>query len=106
MKGDSTVRLELQNLTTKQDKQDWAQALLEYTINSHWFAAAFDQYNYGNEIVKDRFQYYGATVGFNKNANRITLSYGRQRAGIFCVGGICRQVPASNGITLSITSSF
>ncbi len=106
LKGESTVRLELQNLTTRQDKQDWAQAMLEYTFNSHWFAAAFDQYNYGNLIVSERYQYYGGTIGYNKNANRITLSYGRQRAGIFCVGGICRQVPASNGITLSVTSSF
>ena len=106
LKGESSVRLELQNLTTRQDKQDWAQALLEYTFNTHWFAAGFDQYNYGNDIVSQRFQYYGITAGYNKNANRITLSYGRQRAGIFCVGGICRQVPASNGITLSVTSSF
>ena len=106
LKGESTVRLEMQNLTTRQDKQDWAQAMLEYTFNTHWFAAVLDQYNYGNEITTQRYHYYNATVGYTKNANRITLSYGKQRAGIFCVGGICRQVPASNGITLSVTSSF
>jgi len=106
LRGESTARLELQNLSTKQDHQDWAQAMLEYTFNSHWFAAVSDQYNYGNEIEHERYHYYNAIVGFNKNANRITLAYGKQRAGIFCVGGICRTVPASNGITLSITSSF
>ncbi|MFZ4613873.1 MAG: DUF6029 family protein [Bacteroidia bacterium] len=25
---------------------------------------------------------------------------------MFCVGGVCRQVPASNGLSVSITSSF
>jgi hypothetical protein len=34
------------------------------------------------------------------------MSYGKQRAGIFCVGGVCRNVPASNGFAISITSSF
>jgi hypothetical protein len=106
LKGEGTVRLELQNLSTNDDHQDWAQVMVEYTVNSHWFIAALDQYNYGNEHVSERYHYPNATVGYNKNANRITLSYGKQRAGIFCVGGICRLVPASNGITLTVTSSF
>jgi len=106
LKGEGTVRLELQNLSTNDDHQDWAQAMVEYTVNSHWFIAALDQYNYGNEHVSERYHYPSATVGYNKNANRITLSYGKQRAGIFCVGGVCRLVPASNGITLTVTSSF
>ncbi len=112
LKADRAIRFELQHLATKQDKQNWAYLLAEYTINSNWFVAVLDQYNYGN-THKDasgnydkRFHYYNVSAGYNKNANRITVSYGKQRAGIFCVGGICRQVPASNGITLSITSSF
>jgi hypothetical protein len=106
LKGEGTVRLEMQNLSTNDDHQDWAQVMIEYTVNSHWFVAALDQYNYGNEHISERYHYPSATVGYNKNANRITLSYGKQRAGIFCVGGICRLVPASNGITLTVTSSF
>lgn len=106
LKGEGTVRLEMQNLSTNDDHQDWAQVMIEYTVNSHWFIAALDQYNYGNEHISERYHYPNATVGYNKNANRITLSYGKQRAGIFCVGGICRLVPASNGITLTVTSSF
>ena len=46
------------------------------------------------------------SVGYTNKANRISLGYGRQRAGIFCVGGVCRTVPASNGLSISITSSF
>ena len=100
------LRLELQNLSTKQDHQDWAYALLEYTINTNWYLAVGDQYNYGNVIEDERYHYYNISTGFIKNANRIELSYGKQRQGIFCVGGVCRNVPAMNGVTLTITSSF
>ncbi|MCT4623955.1 MAG: DUF6029 family protein, partial [Schleiferiaceae bacterium] len=37
---------------------------------------------------------------------RVQLGYGRQPSGIFCVGGVCRFVPASNGLQMSITSNF
>jgi hypothetical protein len=112
IKSDRAIRVELQHLATKEDKQNWAYALVEYTLNTNWFVAALDQYNYGNTHTDDngnydkRLHYFNVSAGYNKNANRITLSYGKQRAGIFCVGGICREVPASNGITLSVTSSF
>ena len=106
LKKEGTIKLEAQVLSTNDDHQDWGQVMIEYTVNSHWFIAALDQYNFGNDKVKERYHYPNATVGYNKNANRITLSYGKQRAGIFCVGGICRQVPASNGVTLTVTSSF
>ncbi len=102
----SAIRLELEHLSTRQDQKSWAAALLEYTISSSWFIAGQDQYNYGNDDVSRRFHYFNGTVGFIKNATRISLSYGKQRAGIFCVGGVCRTVPASNGVTLSISSSF
>jgi hypothetical protein len=100
------IRTELQYLATKQDKQDWALLLAEYTIAPHWFIAAFDEYNIGNKIRDQRYHYSTGTIGYVNGSNRIQFGYGRQRAGIFCVGGICRQVPASNGFALSITSSF
>ncbi|HML86108.1 MAG TPA: DUF6029 family protein [Bacteroidales bacterium] len=34
------------------------------------------------------------------------MSYGRQREGLLCVGGVCRQVPAATGFTLTLTTSF
>jgi hypothetical protein len=101
-----SIRTELQALFTKQDKQSWALILAEYSVSPHWFLAAFDEYNYGNNIVEDRFHYYTASMGYVKGANRVQFGYGRQRQGILCVGGVCRQVPASNGLVLSITSSF
>jgi len=50
--------------------------------------------------------YIYASTGYIKDATRITVGYGRQREGLFCVGGVCRFVPASNGLTLSVTHSF
>ncbi len=100
------IRTELQHLYTKQDKQSWAMALIEYTVAPHWFVAAFDQYNYGNNNKDLRFHYYSVSFGYTRGTNRISLGYGRQREGILCVGGVCRQVPSSNGFTMSITSSF
>ena len=87
-------------------KGNWATALLEWTPTGNWFFAIYDQYNYGNPDEKLRIHYYLGTFGYNKDAHRISVSYGKQSAGIFCVGGVCRTVPASNGVTLSITSSF
>jgi hypothetical protein len=103
-----SLRLEVQGLWT-QDRADeghWALALIEYQWSPHLFVAVMNQWNYGNKDADRRLHYPSITVGYIHNATRITLGYGRQRAGIFCVGGICRNVPASNGVSLSITSSF
>ncbi|GAB5538055.1 MAG: hypothetical protein Salg2KO_01580 [Salibacteraceae bacterium] len=101
-----SIRTELQHLWTEQHLGDWAFALIEYSYSPHWFITVLDQYNYGNSIVKDRLHYPTVQVAYVNKANRISIGYGRQRAGIFCVGGICRQVPAATGLTMAITSSF
>jgi hypothetical protein len=36
----------------------------------------------------------------------MAIGYGKKRAGIFCVGGVCKEVPSSNGFSLTISSSF
>ncbi|TAL62519.1 MAG: hypothetical protein EPN85_02450 [Bacteroidetes bacterium] len=101
-----SVRIELQHLSTKQDYKNWAMGLVEYGTGENWLISLQDQYNYGNDKANEQLHYYNATVVYVKNATRIALGYGRQRAGIFCVGGVCRYVPASNGLMLSVTSSF
>lgn len=106
------IRTEIQGLFTQQDQQEWATVLIEYSYSPHWFIAIMDQYNYGNTSkdvngnFNQRIHYYFASAGYVRGTNRFQLGYGRQRAGIFCVGGVCRTVPAANGLTLSITSSF
>ncbi|MDP3556978.1 MAG: DUF6029 family protein [Bacteroidota bacterium] len=109
-KSNSAIRLELQGM--QRDNKDtlnlgsWAVGLIEWTPNSHIFVAAIDQYNYGNPVESLRLHYFYFSTGYTSGPHRIALSYGKQRAGIFCVGGVCRTVPASNGFAISITSSF
>jgi len=101
-----SVRWELQHLYTEQDKGSWAMAMLEYSISPNWFFAISDQYNYGNKVKELQQHYYNVSAGYTINANRFAVSFGRQREGIVCVGGVCRQLPASYGISLNVTSSF
>ena len=105
------MRFELQHLNSKQDQGNWATALAEFTFSPHWFVAAMDQYNYVSATPEEgaetqELHYPIGSVGYIRGGNRFQVNYGRQRAGIFCVGGVCRQVPAANGLTLSITSTF
>lgn len=102
----NAIRTELQNLTTEEHLGDWATAVIEFTRSPHWFFAVMDQYNYGNEDPDRRIHYLLGSVGYIKDAHRLTLSYGRQREGLFCVGGVCRTVPASNGVTVTYSTTF
>ncbi len=102
----NTIKFEAQHMFTKQDQGNWANAMIEYTISPSWFFSISDSYNYGNEISEKRIHYYLGSVAYVKNSLRVAMSYGKQRKGIMCVGGVCREVPASNGLMLSITGSF
>ncbi len=101
-----TIRAEAQILLTEQHDGDWLAFVAEYTISPHWSFSILDQYNYGNKVPEKQIHYFTTAVGYTKKASRIMLSYGRQREGLFCVGGICRVVPASNGIKLTLSSTF
>lgn len=105
IKRGHSLRFELQLLQSDQHLQDWVAAVLEYTASPHWFLSVVNQYNYGN-ADGDYYNFPVVATGYIKDSHRISLSYGRQRAGVFCVGGVCRIVPASNGLTVSLTSSF
>ena len=124
IKQGHSLRMELQNLISNQLEDystsgggyengmeepaegDWGMALLEYTVSPHWFFTVQDMYNYGNEIEEKQLHYLNLTAGFIKGANRFEIGYGKKREGIFCVGGICKLVPSSNGFSVNISSSF
>jgi hypothetical protein len=109
-KSNSAIRFEAQWM--KRDNKDtlnlgsWAVGMIEWTPNTHVFLAVLDQYNYGNPVEKLKLHYFLVSAGYTNGPHRISISYGKQRQGIFCVGGVCRVVPASNGLAISITSSF
>ena len=79
-------------------------ALVEYTMSPNWFFAIQDLYNFGNDDQKNH--YFNFNFGYIKGSNRIEIGYGKKRAGIFCIGGVCKEVPSSNGFSLNISSSF
>lgn len=101
-------RSELQHLATEQDHGNWAYALLETTINSNFSFYLSNEMNYvGTGANKPKTKnYYDFGASYVKGASRFGMSYGRQRAGLLCVGGICRIVPASSGFSFSLTSTF
>ena len=117
-----SIRFELQGLWEKEVKKgyeydesekkdyqkrgDWAFGLVEYTINPHWSFSIADKWNYGNPVPEFRDHYFTGTVSYIHEATRIMLSGGRQSEGVVCVGGVCRTVPASSGVTLTVSTSF
>lgn len=115
IKPKHTLRSEFQYLSVDKsdeyykDQGDWVMGLLEYTFSPHWFFAFVDQYNGGYTSEGKTYEavhYLNISCGYSKGTNRFELGYGKVREGIFCVGGVCRNVPSSNGFTLNITSSF
>jgi len=101
-----SLKIEAQHLSTRQDKGNWVAIQTEYSIAPHWFLSLSDQYNYGHSNSSLRLHYYSTGLGYVRGANRFMLTYGRQRDGVICVGGVCRNMPAFSGLGLSITSSF
>lgn len=110
IKPKHSLRTEIQTLLTDgQDGTfggDWGLILMEYSIAPSWFVAVQDAYNFGNDIEELQIHYYSLNVGYTQGTNKFQLGYGRQQEGVFCVGGICRVVPASNGFTFGVTSNF
>ena len=95
-------RFELQHLATEEDRGNWAAVLTEFTFAPKWSFYLSDLYNYG----KTDIHYYNIGGNYTQGGTRFGLSYGRQRAGLFCVGGVCRYVPAATGFTATLTTTF
>ena len=103
-KKSQSVRFEAQHQWADALDKNWVGGMLEYNLNYNWSFFVSDMYNYGNDV--ERIHYYNAGLSFVQNATRVALSYGRQRGGLMCAGGVCRMVSESAGLTLNITTSF
>lgn len=97
-----SFRFELQHLSTQQDNGNWAAAVTEFNFAPSLSFYFSDLYNY--DVTNTHYPNVGGS--FTKNGSRFSLAYGRQRAGLFCVGGICRFVPAATAITATLTVTF
>ena len=101
-----SLRLELQHLYTRDDDGSSIYGMLEYAISPKWFISVGDEFNYGNPNPQHRLHYFNIAGAFVWNTTRIALNFGKTQEGILCIGGVCRAVPASYGVGLSITTSF
>lgn len=101
-----SLRMEGQLMLTEQDRGSWAMLLFEYSIAPKWFFAVQDVYNYSNPDPDLRVHYPLVSLGYTRGTTKVQLTYGRQQEGVFCVGGICRVVPATNGFSMLLTSNF
>lgn len=115
VKPKQSLRTEIQGLWVGEDKDNpdllqdkghWATLLMEYTWSPHWFVSVLDQYNFGNNNPAQRIHYVYGAAGYINGPHRLSVGYGKRREGIFCIGGVCRAVPASNGFEVTFTSSF
>ena len=98
----TTLRCELQYLTTKQDEKDWVFGLLELSLVPHWMITVNDMWNCGSSKI----HYYQGLVTYNVGSHRIQAGYVRTQAGYNCSGGVCRYVPAMKGFAVSYNYNF
>ena len=98
----TTLRVEAQYLSTKDDEGDWLYGLAELSLVPHWMITVSDMYNSGETNT----HYYQGLVTYNTGAHRLQVGYGRTRAGYNCSGGVCRWIPAQRGFTLSYNYNF
>lgn len=98
-----SLRFELQHLATQEDNKNWAAFLAELGYAPNWTFFVQDLYNYGGA---KKLHYYNAGFSYTYGSHRLLISYGRQRAGLICTGGVCRLVPASTGLNVTLSSSF
>lgn len=77
-------------------------ALLEVNFAPSWSIFGSDTYNHG----KDKIHYFNVGASYAKSRTRVALSYGRNKDGYVCSGGVCRTIPKYTGANLTVTTSF
>ena len=100
--GKNEFRIQAEHLWTGDDKKNWIGGLIEYNFLRKFSIYATDQYNYGNDNSLEKIHYYNFGGTYRQGKTKISLNYGRQRGGLICVGGVCRFVPKSNGLSLAM----
>lgn len=101
----NSLRMELQHMwTNTQDDKAWLFVLVECGLAPGWMIFGSDLCNYNTQLKPTH--YYNAGVSFSRSFFRGSVSYGRNRAGYQCVGGICRYVPDYTGMNMLVSLIF
>lgn len=101
-----SVHLQAEHMWVNADRKNWASLLAEFNLSSKYTIYASDMYNYGNDLDYNRTHYFTIGNAFRYKSLRAAVAYGRQREGLICVGGVCRWVPASSGVSLNVNFAF
>jgi len=101
-KGKS-LQINAQHLWTEDDRGNWFGAGAEFYLNRNWSVFANDLYNY--EYAANE-HYFNGGMSYKQKGTRVAASFGRQRGGLMCIGGICRFVPENYGFSLNLSTSF
>ena len=97
-----SLRGELQYLYSRELEKDWMAGLLEVNIAPKWSLFVSDMYNHGDTGV----HYVSGGVSYSNPFMRLAASYGRNREGMVCSGGVCRWQPAYTGGNLQLAMFF
>ena len=97
-----SVRAQAQYLYSQELTRDWMAGMIEVSSTSGWSVHVQDMYNHGDT----KEHYYDAGVSWTRNGFKADLSYGHQRAGMVCSGGVCRWQPEYEGGMLRLTYTF
>lgn len=97
------LRVVAQHLWSKDDRKNWAAAVVEYNFSTSFAIYAADNWNYGGN---DKIHYYSLGGSYSKGNTRLAINYGRQRGGLICIGGVCRFVPENTGLSANLTVAF
>lgn len=110
------AKIAVEHMWADNDRKNWAAILIEYNLNTKFSVFASDMYNYGYkhnpsiliDDITDPFEihFYNFGGAYKKGSTRIAVNYGRQRGGLVCAGGVCRFVPPSTGLGITLTKSF
>lgn len=106
-----SLRFEVQKLWSDKDTDDWVGGTIEFNLNPRFSFYVNNIYNDGEERndgseENAKINFYNVGASYSKGATRVGLNYGRQRGGLLCVGGVCRNVAQSTGLTLNLAMSF
>jgi hypothetical protein len=103
-----SIRVDVEHMWADADFKNWMGGSMEFNFNEKYSVYSMDLVNYGNTEHADEKNKHYLTVGgaYRKGSTRVSLGYGRQRGGLVCVGGVCRFVPESTGISLSFNTAF
>lgn len=99
-----SIRTEAQYMHTEQQEGQWLFGLVELGFAPYLTLFASDLVSLPENDKANHYYNFGAA--FRYHSLLLQASYGRTRAGVQCVGGICRNIPASQGANLLLAYTF